>query len=163
MKNIVSTFLFVATFVSILNAQSVFNIGKSSVVLPEEKIYNDETAYSAYTNYLKFSNDSIFYYETYINKSNPSYNRLTVYACPLSSVDLAYTHFSISKYTNPARPTEMSYSAWIDVKYEVSVKKWPAVVIKYDSKGKKKESRTSYIYMTCKDESVFNLIKSNIK
>ncbi len=162
MKKLVFIFFAGLFSLPILNAQSTITMGKTTIALPANKILNNETEYSIRANYLKFSNDTMYYYETYQAKGDNSQNTLTVYALPMQYVDKEYTNFNETKSEYIDGRTDMQYYTVVNLKYDApkNISGWRFT---YDTKGKVKKKKDSYIFVYCDGKSAFDLIKSNIK
>jgi len=147
---------------AVVSAQSSFKIGSTTVALPENKIMTVESDYSVRANYLKFSNDTMFYYETYGAKGDDSQNTLTIYVLPAKYIDKEYTNFNENRNEYFDGRTDMQYYTVINLRYDIpkNVTGWRYT---YDSKGKVKKKKDSYVFVYSDDKKAFEFIKDNVK
>lgn len=162
MKKLIFITLLTVVGLTSVSAQSTFKIGGAIVNLPEKKVLNVETEYSVRANYLKFSNDTMYYYETYTAKGDESQNTLTIYALPAQYIDKEYTNFNENKSEYFDGRTDIQFYTVVNLRYDTpkNVTGWRFT---YDAKGKVKKKKDSYIFVYSDDKNAFDFIKSNVK
>ncbi len=144
-------------------AQSTLVIGKTSIILPENKILSSESDHSISSNYLKFSNDTMYYYEVYKDKLDERESTLSIYILPLRYyIDKEDVKFIETRNEYLDGRISMTYRTSISFNFNAP-NNYNGWIYEYTGKGKTKKLKETYFSVYSDDDTAYDMIMKNIK
>src|SRR6202008_4414182 len=134
-KNL-TTLMLILLLIAGLTAQQEFKLGKTTFWLPDVPIKIDDKSYAIEKCYVKFVQDTLYYYEASRDKDEDRFfDELKLTVFPLKAIEYKYVRLQHIITERSTSEIEIDFTVWISMKYDIR-KKDQVWTYTYNKNGK---------------------------